>query len=421
MTPPAMTPPTMTPPTMNPPTATPADQPASPVRSPGRRGVLLGAAAASAAACAAGAVAVPEWRYRRAAEAASGPAFTAWADPARLTGAARIAAQGILAPSPHNTQPWAIGISGNDIDLFAVPSRNLGAFDPFRREMTIGLGAALEQMVQAAGLAGRDDAVSLLPDGRQGLRAARLRLVPGLAPAPLAAAITTRRTNRFAYDPANWPAETILAALRACTDDPALTLSLFAAGSAAGQRLADTTLAATGAIVADAGMMAASQSWTRPHRIGSAAAADGLDLAGSGLSPWLLMLARLLPPRPAEEEGGYWLAMTRDQHLPSAAGFGVISVAELGDRAAALAVGRLWARLHLTAASLGLAVQPLNQIPEMIDRDRELGRPATWRARVDGAFAAPGLQPSFVFRFGYCCQQPPPSPRRGLALVLRPA
>jgi hypothetical protein len=53
----------------------------------------------------------------------------------------------ILAASPHNTQPWLFQVKDNSITLFADRARNLGSFDPFRREMHLGLGAALENLV----------------------------------------------------------------------------------------------------------------------------------------------------------------------------------------------------------------------------------------------------------------------------------
>ncbi|CAN0508840.1 unnamed protein product, partial [Laminaria digitata] len=55
----------------------------------------------------------------------------------------------ILAASPHNTQPWRFETTADRIDLFAEPSRELGAMDPLGREQHIGLGCALENMVLA--------------------------------------------------------------------------------------------------------------------------------------------------------------------------------------------------------------------------------------------------------------------------------
>ena len=56
----------------------------------------------------------------------------------------------ILAASPHNTQPWIFKVSETRIELYADTTCNLGAFDPYLREMYIGLGCALENMALAA-------------------------------------------------------------------------------------------------------------------------------------------------------------------------------------------------------------------------------------------------------------------------------
>ncbi len=57
---------------------------------------------------------------------------------------------GILAANPHNTQPWLFQVGATRIELFADIRRNLGAFDPYLREMHIGLGCALENMTRTA-------------------------------------------------------------------------------------------------------------------------------------------------------------------------------------------------------------------------------------------------------------------------------
>ena len=56
----------------------------------------------------------------------------------------------ILAASPHNTQPWLFELSGSSVAVNADRARHLGAFDPFRREMHLGVGCAIENLVRAA-------------------------------------------------------------------------------------------------------------------------------------------------------------------------------------------------------------------------------------------------------------------------------
>ena len=87
--------------------------------------------------------------------AGQGSAYAPWIDwQDAETAPERIVAAGILASNPHNSQPWLFRITDSAIDLFADPSRQIGVIDPFRREMYIGLGCALENMVLAAAAEG---------------------------------------------------------------------------------------------------------------------------------------------------------------------------------------------------------------------------------------------------------------------------
>jgi hypothetical protein len=56
----------------------------------------------------------------------------------------------ILAASPHDTQPWLFAVSDSEVAVYADRARHLGTFDPFRREMHLGLGCAIENFVCAA-------------------------------------------------------------------------------------------------------------------------------------------------------------------------------------------------------------------------------------------------------------------------------
>jgi nitroreductase len=104
------------------------------------------------------------------------------------------------APSMHNTQPWRFRVSKDMIELRADPERRLAVADPAGRAMYIACGAALLNLRLAAAIAGREPAVTLLPDPGQPLLLATVRLAGPHQAAPaereLHAAITLRHTNR---------------------------------------------------------------------------------------------------------------------------------------------------------------------------------------------------------------------------------
>jgi hypothetical protein len=70
----------------------------------------------------------------------------------------------LLAPNPHNRQPWLVDLSQNDtVTLFADPNRRLPHTDPYDRQITIGLGCFLELLRMAAAEAGYRTTQTLFP------------------------------------------------------------------------------------------------------------------------------------------------------------------------------------------------------------------------------------------------------------------
>ncbi|OSZ64502.1 hypothetical protein CAP39_13165 [Sphingomonas sp. IBVSS1] len=350
------------------------------------------------------------------------PALAAWDDwsSGRLIGPLKLVGAGVLAASPHNTQPWSFAVGRLGVDIFEVPSRHLGAMDPFGRERLAGLGAAIHNMALASTAAGRAARVRLLPDPGNPAHVARIVLGPeGSGPPPhrLLPFIGRRHTHRGAWRGGSL-AEAKLAAL---LDFPAFAdvrVALFTPASARGHRFAALTSDATAAIVADTAMMADSHRWMRHERRDAMRLKDGLTIATSGVSPVLANIAALLPEQSAASEGEYWLANTRDNQLPTASLFGLILTPNPHDRRSALLVGSAWQRLHLNATAAGLVAQPLNQLPEMVDRERQLGQPARFAGQTDALLDDPAWRPSFAFRLGLADGPAPPALRRPVSEVI---
>src|SRR5436190_10755045 len=134
----------------------------------------------------------------------SGPAYIPWDEwrAGDIDGNRRPLRGAILAASPHNTQPWQFVVSVSEIAVYADRARHLGAFDPFRREMHLGLGCAIENFVRAAqawGIATHvqpaNGRLELAP-GPQRVMAARISVGAGQrAPDALFEAIPKRHTN----------------------------------------------------------------------------------------------------------------------------------------------------------------------------------------------------------------------------------
>ena len=341
-----------------------------------------------------------------------------------IDGVKRPLAAAILAANPHDTQPWLFQINNEaSITVYADRARNLGAFDPFRREMHLGLGAAIENLVHAANVHGYTPYVRPVagrltaspPD--EPFIAAHITMDPG-APSrdPLYEAIPNRHTNRGVYlDKPVAPA--VLNGLSQLADDADVRV-VFLAEPKARAEMGALIVEATTRIIADPEMSAASAHWIRTGRRDIEKYRDGITLEAAGISPATIVLAKLAPDLGAATQDQTWLANTRDiqVHAPV---LGMILVKDRLDMAGAIAAGRAWERLHLTATAQGLSCQPLNQPVECVDRNAQLGRADSYQSALVKLASAPGWQPTFTFRLGYAEKPATPSPRRPLDDVMK--
>ncbi|TQM94181.1 Acg family FMN-binding oxidoreductase [Roseinatronobacter monicus] len=114
----------------------------------------------------------------------------------------------LLAPNPHNRQPWLADLSEDGvIALHADRNRMLPYTDPFNRQITIGLGCFLELLRMAAAEDGYRAATELFPRGSSatGLDqrpVARITFTadPAVERDPLFALVPARRSNKEPFD-----------------------------------------------------------------------------------------------------------------------------------------------------------------------------------------------------------------------------
>ena len=390
-----------------------------------RRTWLTTASTVVVAAAAAGA-----WRAHRQGvfQVGEGPAYAPWKD--WRTGAREspltLVRAALLASNPHNTQPWLFKLGPTKVELYADTARNLGSFDPYLRELHIGLGCALENMMLAAAANGyraqatlASGSLAALPGTGDAAPVARIDLAPGRAETnPLYEAIALRHTDRAPYRSDRPLAHEALVSLaRMAEGDDEMKLFLYSSPDDKA-KVGAAIVQATQAIIGDAAMVQDSERWFRHRWDDVQRLRDGITLDAAGLPAAMAGLAKMLPRASGQANHGYWLDATRDVHVPTAQLFGLIAVRDRYDRAQALRAGRLWQRIHLWATTEGIAMQPLNQPIEMADRERQLGTPAdTDRVlmRITGDAA---WQPTFAFRAGYGTRPARASPRRAAQHVL---
>jgi hypothetical protein len=331
-------------------------------------------------------------------------------------------AAAILAANAHNTQAWLFRISGSRIDVFADRSRGIGAIDPFRREMYVSIGCAIENCVIAGQADGITSRVSLLPDPGQPLHAARIDLARAAPQASeLYGQIPERRSSRGGYQrgrPVPGGALRAMAALGA--GDLADVSLLWFTSDAERRRVGDLLVDATTAIVADPDQARANDAWFRQDWDELQRERDGITIDASGLSDLIVALAKLLPAQSDASLDSAWVDGTRDPQVATAAAFGILAVPDATDNAQRLRGGRLLQRVHLWATNEGIALQHMNQLTERADREQELRISPRFGDALRTLLAGRGLQALSLFRIGYADEPAALSPRRALeSVVLR--
>jgi hypothetical protein len=330
----------------------------------------------------------------------------------------RIVAAGILASNPHNSQPWIFRITDSTIDLFAIPERQIGVIDPFRREMYIGLGCAIENMRLAAEAEGFKADIRLIPDPTTETHAASIFLASAeSATSPLYEAIPNRHTNRAAYDITRAIAEEIFSGIDSLVTESTVRLFWFKDESARA-KFGEIAIAAAESLIADEQQSLDSHKWWRQDWDELQSHADGITLDAQGMPPFILGMAKFLPDMSRTSNDQSFVKNLRDTCMPTAAAFGILAVHDGMDNIQRLQCGQIWQRIHLWATTQGLTMQPLNQMTERVDREVQLGIESVIGNAVAGLVGDANWHAIMPFRLGYPTEQALLSPRRGLDKVI---
>lgn len=329
----------------------------------------------------------------------------------------------VLAPNAHNTQPWSLALPGHDeILLYVDRTRLLPATDVPFRQAHVSQGTFLELLVIALGAMGRRAEVTLFPQGEYANDAiddrpvARVRVSPEVVAAdPLFSHITKRRSNKREYDLERKPTASQLACLARCIGAGA-NLS-FVEKDAARARLTGIATDAMAAEVEDRARNEETAKWFRYSDRELEQKRDGFGLANngrSGFTAWFAETFVLSREKSADPDGAFArgaIDMARSQAKSSPA-FGVLTTPS-NTRTAQVLAGRAYARIALTAQSLGLSMHPMSQ---SLEEYPDMAKP---KARMEHELAlTPGSTVQMLFRLGYA-DPTPHTPRRGVEDMVR--
>jgi len=354
---------------------------------------------------------------------ADGPAYAPWVDWQRpgTSPFEQLVRAAVLAASPHNTQPWKFHLSPEGVDVYADTSRRIGVIDPFLREMHIGIGCALENLLLAAEAAGYHWSFDELASTRSGelQPVARVLLKEGARrPSDLYAAIPKRHTNRGPYLRGKGiDTETIEALIGLKNSDAELRVFWFRRLEEK-QAFGDLVIRATEAIISDQEQSASSAQWMRTNWNDIQRFRDGLTFDTQGMSAGMRAFAKFMPPLSVKQTDQFWLKATCETHVATASAFGMIAVRDANNTQKRVEAGRLWQRMHLWATAHDLAMHPLSQAVERRDREWQLGQPATYAKALSELQQDDSWQAVMPFRMGYPAQDAPRSPRRAIASVV---
>jgi len=341
-------------------------------------------------------------------------AGTLYSDPMR-----RALSYAILAPNPHNRQPWMIDLKSNaEAVLTCDLDRILPVTDPFSRQIVIGLGCFLELFSIAAAEQGYQADIHYFPKGeaedrldQRPIAELTLKKQADVKPDPLFAQILKRHTNRNPYD-----------VNRSISNDIAKRLQNIATGPVRtgttnkGEQLHSLRKLTRNALVDEIKTPDAYQESVDLMRIGRSeieANPDGISLGGAFLETLSLtgILSRKSVSDPKSSSFQIGIDMANEGAMTS---MGFVWIATpYNDRTAQIEAGRAYMRVSLQVAADGLVMQPMSQAlqeyPEMAQH---------YETAHNMLIRRPGERVQMLARLGYA-KDVGPAPRWPLQTRLK--
>jgi len=316
----------------------------------------------------------------------------------------------ILAPNPHNRQPWLIDLSSpQQVILMVDTAKLLPHTDPLNRQITIGLGCFLELMTIAAAQDGHRVDLTLFPEGEaaeslDGRPVAVATFVEDESTPkdPLFAQVLNRRSLKEPFDLQKNVADSVLQAATEASRH----------GTLSGASNTDESVARLRQLTHEAMIIEIQTPRTYKEsvdlfRIGYKAVdknPDGIDFTGPLMET--LHITGQFSPSVALDTSSAAYKQGIDAVLKpiDTAMAHIWLVSRNNTRADQINAGRDWLRLNLTTAAAGVGIQPLSQAlqeyPEMQNHYNQ----------IHTLLAPAGGTVQMLARLGYAAAVPP-SPR----------
>lgn len=304
----------------------------------------------------------------------------------------------VLAPSGHNTQPWAFRIIDSGIEVHPDYSRRLPVADPMDRELLISVGASITNLRVAASHFGFETTVLYEQTDEEDAPVALVTLRETCNPdehlRSLFASIPKRRTMRVDFVRREIDPETLD---RLCELVESSDLLRFVLPQERA-RTSELVEEADRLLMKNEEWRAELAEWVRPNEssAGDGMTGDAFGIPGplSAFAPWLIRRFDLGEARGKQDR----------EMIEHAAGLIVVTGDD--DRASLVRAGEALERLLLSLTALGVQYAFANQAIEVPEIRREL-----WK------IIRTPKPPQLMLRIGYAPATPRAMPRRPAGVV----
>ena len=347
----------------------------------------------------------------------------AWQPPAEGADVRRfMLAHALLAPNPHNRQPWLADLRREgEITLVCDKDRLLPETDPFGRQILIGCGAFIELAAMAATKRGYRVQIEPFPDGEPGAQdlpggraVARLKLQadPSMPRDPLFAQIRRRHTHKGVYDNLRQVPAPLWRQMQTMAQEHGVLGGAITDAARIGQirQVArasfETEMSTARTWLESAHLLRIGPQEIAKHR-------DGISLMGK--LPRTMSAIGLFDRFEVPVRGSSNFKRVTDRFLAEETGSGYFWIATQGNsRRDQLACGRAYVRAQLAATAAGVSLHPQSQALQEF---------AEVRPQFDAMHRLLGFDPArhrlqMLARVGYADSAAQATPRRELEQLI---
>ncbi|PKF63434.1 twin-arginine translocation pathway signal protein [Psychromonas sp. psych-6C06] len=290
----------------------------------------------------------------------------------------KLLAYAILAPNPHNKQPWLVKlIDSNRIELLVDQSRLLPETDPLARQIHIGQGCFLENLAIAASHYGYLADIAYFPQGEYSNRVVELKAVAridlikrsDMQEDPLYKQLLIRQSNKRSYDNSYLTGEQKLELKRLpFISNSQLTIVDNEADNGYLQKVLTQAMRIEGTNkqrdLETIKMFRFNDQEIEQYR-------DGFGLAHSGVSGIKKVIAEtfFLDRAKTELDPTQFAQQSVDlaREISESTSTFALLVSKENSRLAQVKAGRDYCRLNLTTTAMGIAQHPMSQVLQEYD------------------------------------------------------